>query len=399
MSFQTPPIPLSSLGREVGSLDPTQSSRLLSLPESRLVLASYHPRAGAASDTSNLESEILEYSSSRIVVELQPDGGAIWRPIPLAQNSTRIEDEGVWPRLISYCGSLVTFSLEQWEFYKLDPAYNCAINPESIPTITANLGFATGPEVDRSNQNMDGDGDIQPIFDESLLPQRKRLQNTPKKRPGTGRLSHAFGRNNVYWPYPKRANAKECMSYSTYNPQTNTTSFADDPEYEIMRTVEWTSQRSLAEPESEAQPNWVTERLRSREIMRESWSRAPWNNTLAIERVEKLLSSQATLGDSMDDLKIPWPVLGRPLSYLIQDITPIWIQAFFDAVRQDPRYWGTEAVTELIKKCILCFHDDKLINRLRAVDLEVDRELVREATKVVFLELQNQLAFQRSLDS
>lgn len=163
--------------------------------------------------------------------------------------------------------------------------------------------------------------------------------------------------------------------------------------------TEWTSQRSLAEPESEAQPNWVTERLRSREIMRESWSRAPWNNTLAIERVEKLLSSQATLGDSMDDLKIPWPVLGRPLSYLIQDITPIWIQAFFDAVRQDPRYWGTEAVTELIKKCILCFHDDKLINRLRAVDLEVDRELVREATKVVFLELQNQLAFQRSLDS
>lgn len=109
MSFQTPPIPLSSLGREVGSLDPTQSSRLLSLPESRLVLASYHPRAGAASDTSNLESEILEYSSSRIVVELQPDGGAIWRPIPLAQNSTRIEDEGVWPRLISYCGCINHF--------------------------------------------------------------------------------------------------------------------------------------------------------------------------------------------------------------------------------------------------------------------------------------------------
>lgn len=97
-------IPLILTGRKLGLLDPTQASRLLSAPKSQLAFASYHPRAGSFSDTSNINPELLPSSPNRIVVELDPDGHSIWRPIPLARNAFSLLDEGCWPRLILFRG-------------------------------------------------------------------------------------------------------------------------------------------------------------------------------------------------------------------------------------------------------------------------------------------------------
>lgn len=129
------------------------------------------------------------------------------------------------------------------------------------------------------------------------------------------------------------------------------------------------------------------------------WSNAYWDEATAIRRQEDLLASYLTSScDSLEDYEIPWPILHRPLSYFIENITSDWVSAFFVAIHKHPNYSDPSEIRRLIKRCFLCFHPDKLLTRLRVIDSEADRQLVRNATKVIFLELQHQLTQLRGED-
>ncbi|OBZ68221.1 hypothetical protein A0H81_11698 [Grifola frondosa] len=77
------------------------------------------------------------YRPKRIVIETVPSGQNIWRFVPRARRESGVENEGMWPRVINICGQLVHCSQEQWDIYKLDPAYDCYVPlPPKLTTIS-----------------------------------------------------------------------------------------------------------------------------------------------------------------------------------------------------------------------------------------------------------------------
>ena len=90
-------------GTIVGLLDPTQPTRLLSTPQSKLSFATFHPRAASAS-TRNLTAQDELCSKKRVVIEILPTGECFWRWVPRAKGVDNVADEGSWPRIVSICG-------------------------------------------------------------------------------------------------------------------------------------------------------------------------------------------------------------------------------------------------------------------------------------------------------
>ncbi|THH00502.1 hypothetical protein EW026_g2040 [Hermanssonia centrifuga] len=130
-----PSRPVSILsGVRVGLLDPTQSTRLLDTPNSTLFFASFDPHT--ASHNTRIPSTKDE-SGRRVVIETLATGESIWRWVPRAKGVENTTEEGVWPRTIDICGQHFFCSQEQWDIYKLDPAYECTILPfPELSTIT-----------------------------------------------------------------------------------------------------------------------------------------------------------------------------------------------------------------------------------------------------------------------
>ncbi|KIJ67930.1 hypothetical protein HYDPIDRAFT_107472 [Hydnomerulius pinastri MD-312] len=126
-------------GTQPGLLDPSQSSRLLRDPDSKLIFASFDPRTALADDsyinTLNINDDLPP--PKRVVIETSPKSISFWRFVPRARLEEGVLNEGIWPRDVYICGELIHCYQEQWEIYKLDPAYQCTVHSwPNYPSIT-----------------------------------------------------------------------------------------------------------------------------------------------------------------------------------------------------------------------------------------------------------------------
>ncbi|CAL1707578.1 unnamed protein product [Somion occarium] len=142
--------PLGISGCEVGVLDPSQRDRLLSTPDAKLSFATFHPRTAAAFQSGQphkLSTQDELCNSKRIVIETVPGGESFWRWVPRARGVQSVEEEGHFPRVIEICGELVHCTQEQWDIYKLDPAYDCLIQPPPKLTVISRKGKKRASEA------------------------------------------------------------------------------------------------------------------------------------------------------------------------------------------------------------------------------------------------------------
>ncbi|KAH7907722.1 hypothetical protein BJ138DRAFT_1116438 [Hygrophoropsis aurantiaca] len=126
-------------GSTPGLLDPSQSKRLLRFGGS-LSFASFDPHtAHAVSDVPDIQILSIDEDlppPKRIVIETTPNGTSFWRFVPKASLEEGVTDEGLWPRVVNICGERVICYQDQWEIYKLDPAYRCIVHlPPQVPSI------------------------------------------------------------------------------------------------------------------------------------------------------------------------------------------------------------------------------------------------------------------------
>ncbi|KAK7057184.1 RING-type domain-containing protein [Favolaschia claudopus] len=124
-------------GSTPGVIDSTQPSRLLRRPSSTLSFATFDPRVASADHGWDMRSLTLNeelYRPKRVVIETTCSGESSWRFVPKARWEDGVVDEGSWPRVVDLCGQLVEFSQDQWDIYKLDPAYDCVVR-QDIPAI------------------------------------------------------------------------------------------------------------------------------------------------------------------------------------------------------------------------------------------------------------------------
>ena len=157
------PGPRQLHGCKPGLLDPTQPARILRYPNSTLSFAAFDPLAASGNAHPRKRTPDADPARpKRIVIETTP-GNRVpskWRFVPRARrapDTPGLEDEGVWPRLVMICGcvllSLVALtspdflcinhsepfilSEDQWDIYKLDPAYDCFVPAApNHPTVT-----------------------------------------------------------------------------------------------------------------------------------------------------------------------------------------------------------------------------------------------------------------------
>ncbi|KAI0709140.1 hypothetical protein C8Q76DRAFT_799171 [Earliella scabrosa] len=84
----------------------------------------------------------------RIVIETLPKMGTTWRFVESAARAPGMSGEGSWPRLAMVCGERIVLAEDQWDIYKLDPAYDCYV-PE----------FPHPPVIGRKQSNTTDFGD------------------------------------------------------------------------------------------------------------------------------------------------------------------------------------------------------------------------------------------------
>ncbi|KIK99312.1 hypothetical protein PAXRUDRAFT_132332 [Paxillus rubicundulus Ve08.2h10] len=125
------PIKLRTLrGTQPGLLDPSQPSRLLRFPDSKLFFSSFDPKTALVDFPDNRKRTTENLTPpKRIVIETTSKGASFWRFVPRARLEEGAQDEGVWPRVVDICGETVHCFQEQWEIYKLDPVYQCVVYP------------------------------------------------------------------------------------------------------------------------------------------------------------------------------------------------------------------------------------------------------------------------------
>ncbi|KAI6135687.1 hypothetical protein EV401DRAFT_1844052 [Pisolithus croceorrhizus] len=143
-------------GTQPGLLDPSQPSRLLRFADAKLHFASFDPKT-AFVDRQEPDIHKLNITDTlpppkRVVIESTQKGASFWRFVPRARLEEGAPDEGFWPRLINICGEQVYCYQEQWEIYKLDPAYRCTVfGGNKLSAITrVSLGDASTPRPEPS---------------------------------------------------------------------------------------------------------------------------------------------------------------------------------------------------------------------------------------------------------
>jgi hypothetical protein len=105
-----PPLPIYT-GTVPGKLDPNQPSRVLHDTENSLSFAIYDAHT-ARNDLDDSQMPDLDNPSvrdelckgRRIVIETTPSGDSTWRYVPRAHLLHGVQDEGIFPRLVIYCG-------------------------------------------------------------------------------------------------------------------------------------------------------------------------------------------------------------------------------------------------------------------------------------------------------
>lgn len=117
-------------GSYPGRLDPTQPSRSLRSPASCLLFATYdaNTACGALPGIGIILGTAKGDSKRRVVIETDAATRTCsWRFVPAAKIEPGVEDEGIWPRLVNFCGRTVYMSQDQWDLHKLDSEYECVV--------------------------------------------------------------------------------------------------------------------------------------------------------------------------------------------------------------------------------------------------------------------------------
>ncbi|KAG5642222.1 hypothetical protein DXG03_003391 [Asterophora parasitica] len=140
-SFAAPQAPQKLSGSIPGVLDAGQVERLCHFSGSKLSFASFDPHTASSNrDVPGLDNLSLNeqlYRPKRVVIETAPSGASTWRFVPSARREDGVADEGTWPRVVDICGNHFECSQEQWDIYKLDPAYDCLVKAAPhVPVIT-----------------------------------------------------------------------------------------------------------------------------------------------------------------------------------------------------------------------------------------------------------------------
>jgi hypothetical protein len=79
--------------------------KLCKFPGSRLIFANYDPGSDVhVSAFDRLSLQERANRSTRIAVEIPPNGACIWRFVPRANWEEGVRDEGIWPRQVNVCG-------------------------------------------------------------------------------------------------------------------------------------------------------------------------------------------------------------------------------------------------------------------------------------------------------
>ncbi|KAJ6625635.1 hypothetical protein B0H10DRAFT_1782845 [Mycena sp. CBHHK59/15] len=139
--------PVRISGTTPGALDPHQPHRLFRRPSSTLSFANFDPRVASADHGWDLRGLSLNeelYRPKRVVIETTCAGESSWRFVPKARRDDGVPDEGQWPRVIDICGQLVECTQDQWDIYKLDPAYDCYVR--AAPELTVISVATTRPK-------------------------------------------------------------------------------------------------------------------------------------------------------------------------------------------------------------------------------------------------------------
>lgn len=98
----------SIAGTTPGLIDSSQTSRLVRVPGSTLIFASFDPKTASAAPyvpelpKLSLDEELCR--PKRIVAETAPNGDSSWRFVPKARWEDDVVDEGAWPRVVDICG-------------------------------------------------------------------------------------------------------------------------------------------------------------------------------------------------------------------------------------------------------------------------------------------------------
>ncbi|TFK44702.1 hypothetical protein BDQ12DRAFT_717858 [Crucibulum laeve] len=127
-------------GSNPGALDSTQPARLLRVPGARLSFSAFDPQVATVHGVPDLNKLSLNeelYRPKRIVIETTPAGESFWRFVPSARKAEGVAGEGKWPRVVDICGEPIECTQDQWDLYKLDPSYDCYVQPApALSTIT-----------------------------------------------------------------------------------------------------------------------------------------------------------------------------------------------------------------------------------------------------------------------
>ncbi|KAI0329404.1 hypothetical protein GY45DRAFT_1279844 [Cubamyces sp. BRFM 1775] len=173
-SSRNPTGPRQIQGTKPGVLDSTQPARLLRTPGSTLSFAAFDPLTASGGGGSHARKRYDPEPArpKRIVIETPPcgRGQSRWRFVPRARRAPGVEDEGVWPRRVMICGEPYICSEDQWDIYKLDPAYDCYIpqwpgDPQITrkePQPQESLYSAEDTRKRRPSTSLDTDGETSP---------------------------------------------------------------------------------------------------------------------------------------------------------------------------------------------------------------------------------------------
>ncbi|KAH7929878.1 hypothetical protein BV22DRAFT_1125410 [Leucogyrophana mollusca] len=166
-------------GTKPGLLDPSQRGRLLRFNGS-LSFASFDPHtAHVVDDVPDIRGLSIDETlppPKRIVIESTSSGTSFWRFVPRACLDEGVVDEGLWPRVVDICGEPVFCYQEQWEIYKLDPAYKCSVHLAPELSSISRVGPETRPESS-THKTQAPKRTRTPPFEETPLHNEKRARS------------------------------------------------------------------------------------------------------------------------------------------------------------------------------------------------------------------------------
>ncbi|KAJ7082489.1 MIF4G domain-containing protein [Mycena epipterygia] len=154
--------------------------------------------------------------------------------------------------------------------------------------------------------------------------------------------------------------------------------------------------RREAEAKRKAEQRRGAERERSRCLKRDEkyTGSRPWTAALAFERFETILLVEEFAKFKFSDSApltfeaLPWPILTKPWTYNVNDISADKVRAFFkSAALMNAKSTVYPVPSEyrkyLLKQSLLAFHGDKMVHRISTVGDENLRQQISDAAHMV----------------